>query len=134
MDDSLWFEPPARIRSSLAKMIGAKPEEIAVTTGASTGAAAVAHGLEWSPRDEIICAQGDFPLHYATWKPMEEREGVRLRTVAPADRFITADDLIDALTPRTRIVSLSLVRYDDGTLLDAARVIVEVSYSRVSAS
>jgi len=65
---------------------------------------------------------------------MEEREGVRLRTVAPADRFITADDLIDALTPRTRIVSLSLVRYDDGTLLDAARVIVEVSYSRVSAS
>ena len=53
---------------------------------------------------------------------MEEREGVRLRTVAPHDRFITADDLIDGLTSGTRIVSVSLVRYDDGTLLDAARV------------
>src|SRR5215467_5000669 len=47
VDDSLWFESPVRIRRSLAKMIGAKPDEIAVTTGASTGAAAVAHGLEW---------------------------------------------------------------------------------------
>src|SRR5215472_10724738 len=122
VDDSLWFEAPVRIRTSLAKMIGGKPEEIAVTTGASTGAAAVAHSLQWKPGDEIITAQGEFPLHYATWKPMEEREGVRLRVIAPRDRFITADDLIDALTPRTRIVSVSLVRYDDGTLLDAARI------------
>jgi len=122
LDDSLWFEPPVRIRTSLAKMIGAKPEEIAVTTGASTGAAAVAHGLQWKPGDEIITAQGEFPLHYATWKPMEEREGIRLRVIAPRDRFITADDLIDALTPRTRVVSISLVRFDDGALLDVARV------------
>src|SRR5215831_3035351 len=49
VDDSLWFEPPVRIRGALAGMIGAQPEEIAVTTGASTGAAAVAHGLEWRP-------------------------------------------------------------------------------------
>jgi cysteine desulfurase/selenocysteine lyase len=122
VDDSLWFELPVRIRSSLAKMIGAKPEEIAITTGAGTGAAAVAHGLQWKPGDEIMTVQGEFPLQYATWKPMEEREGVRLRTIAPRDWFITADDLIDALTPRTRIVSVSLVRYDDGSLLDAARI------------
>ena len=122
VDDSLWFEAPVRIRTALATMIGGKPEEIAVTTGASTGAAAVAHSLRWKPGDEIITAQGEFPLHYATWKPMEEREGVRLRVIAPRDRFITADDLIGALMPRTRIVSVSLVRYDDGALLDAARV------------
>jgi len=122
VDDALWFEAPVRIRTSLAKLIGGKPEEIAITTGASTGAAAVAHGIQWQPGDEIITAQGEFPLHYATWKPMEEREGARLRVIAPRDQFITADDLIGALTPRTRIVSVSLVRYDDGALLDAARV------------
>jgi selenocysteine lyase/cysteine desulfurase len=122
VDDSLWFEAPVRIRKSLSKMIGAKPEEIAVTSGASAGVAAVAHGLEWEPGDEIITAQGEFPLQYASWKPMEKREGVRLRIIAPRDRFITADDLINALTPRTRIVSVSLVRFDDGSVLDAARV------------
>lgn len=122
VDDSLWFEAPVRIRKSLSKMIGAKPEEIAVTSGASTGVAAVAHGLEWKQGDEIITAQGEFPLQYATWKPMEKREGVRLRIIAPRDRFITASDLINALTPKTRIVSVSLVRFDDGSLLDAAGV------------
>lgn len=122
VDDSLWFEAPVRIRNSLAKMIGAKPEEIAVTTGASTGAAVVAHGLEWERGDEIITVEGEFPLQYATWKPMEEREGVRLRVIAPRDRFITADDLIEALAPKTRIVSVSLVRYDNGSLLDAGRL------------
>jgi cysteine desulfurase / selenocysteine lyase len=122
VDESVWFEAPVRIRKSLSKMIGAKPEEIAVTTGASAGAAVVAYGLEWKRGDEIITVQREFPLQYATWKPMEEREGVRLRVIGPRDRFITADDLIDALAPKTRIVSVSLVRYDDGSLLDAARL------------
>jgi cysteine desulfurase/selenocysteine lyase len=122
VDDAVFFEPAKRIRSSLAMMIGAKPEEIAITTGASTGVAAVAHLLRWKPGDEVITAKGEFPLQYATWKPMEERAGVKFKIVAPRDRFITADDLIAAITPRTRVVSVSHVRYDDGSLLDAARV------------
>src|ERR1700719_531137 len=122
MDDVVFFEAPSRIRASLSKMIGAKPEEIALTTGASTGVAAVAHGLTWKPGDEIITAKGEFPVQYATWKPMEEREGVKLKIVAPRDRFITADDLIAAMTPRTRIISVSHVRFDDGSRLDASRV------------
>src|ERR1700726_1228026 len=120
--DSTFFEVPNRLRASLAKLIGAKPEEIALTSGASAGAAAVAYALTWKPGDEVITAKGEFPLQYATWKPMEEREGVKLKIVAPRDRFITADDLIAAMTPRTRVVSVSHVRFDDGSLLDAARV------------
>jgi selenocysteine lyase/cysteine desulfurase len=122
INDSVWFEAPNRIRASLSKMIGAKPEDFAPTTGASIGVAAVAHGLTWKPGDEIITAEGEFPLQYATWKPMEEREGVKLKIAAPRDRFITADDLIAAMTPRTRVISVSHVRFDDGSLLDASRV------------
>src|SRR5580765_1325692 len=106
MDDAVFFEGPSRIRASLSKITGAKPEEIALTTGASTGVAAVAHLLRWKPGDEIITAKGEFPLQYATWKPLGERQGVKLKIVAPRDRFISADDLIQALTPRTRIVSV----------------------------
>src|SRR5215472_14477265 len=54
VDESVWFEAAVRIRKSLSKMIGAKSEEIAVTTGASAGAAVVAYGLEWKRGDEII--------------------------------------------------------------------------------
>src|SRR3984957_15759875 len=122
VDDSAFFEVPIRLRASIARLIGSKPEEIALTTGASPGVAAVAHGLTWNPGDEIITAKGEFPLQYATWKPMEEREGVKLKIVAPRDGFITADDLIAAMTERTRVISVSHVRFDDGSLLDASRV------------
>jgi len=120
--DTTFFEVPNRIRATIAKLIGGKPEEIAITTGASTGVAAVAYGLSWKPGDEVITAKGEFPLQYTAWKPMEERVGVKLKIVAPRERFVTADDLIAAMTPRTRVVSVSLVRFNDGSLLDAARV------------
>jgi selenocysteine lyase/cysteine desulfurase len=120
--DSAYFEVPNRIRASIAKLIGGKPEEIALTTGASTGMSAVAYGLTWKPGDEVITGKGEFPLQYTTWKPMEAREGIVMKVVAPRDRFLTADDFIAAMTPRTRMVSVSLVRFDNGALLDAARI------------
>lgn len=122
MPDSAYFETPNRIRGSIAKLIGGKPDEVALTTGASGGLAAVGYGLKWEAGDEIITANGEFPAQFAAWMPLEVREGVRLRAVAPRERFITADNLIAALTPRTRLVSVSLVRFDDASLLDAARV------------
>jgi len=120
--DSAYFEVPNRIRASIAKLIGAVPEEIALTTGASTGMSAVAYGLNWKPGDEVLTAKGEFPLEYTTWKPMEAREGIVMKVVSPRGRFITADDLLAAMTPRTRMVSVSLVRFDNGVLLDAARI------------
>ena len=120
--DATFFEVPNRLRASIAKLIGGKPEEVALTSGASAGVAAVAYALTWKPGDEVITAQGEFPLHYTAWKPMEEREGLKLTIVSPRERFITADDLIAAITPRTRLVSVSMVRFDDGSLLDVARV------------
>src|SRR5216684_3390575 len=120
--DSTFFEVPNRIRASIARLIGGKADEIALTTGASAGAVATAYGLTWKPGDEVITAKGEFPLQYTTWKPMEEREGLKLKIVSPRDRFLTTDDLIAAMTPKTRLVSVSLVRFDDGSLLDAPRL------------
>jgi selenocysteine lyase/cysteine desulfurase len=120
--DESYFDVPNRIRASIAQLVGARAEEIALTTGASTGMASVAYGLTWKPGDEVITAQGEFPLQYTTWRPMEKREGITLKIVAPSDRFISADDLIGALSPKTRLVSVSMVRFDDGSMIDAARL------------
>jgi len=120
--DTAFFDVPNRLRASIAKLIGAQPEDIALTSGASTGMSAVAYGLNWRAGDEILTAIREFPLQYSTWKPMEEREGVKLNVVSPRDRYLTADDVIAALTPKTRLVSISLVRFDNGVLLDAARM------------
>src|SRR5580765_3527588 len=77
-DDSRFFEVPNRVRANIAQLIGAKTEEIALTTGASMGVMAVAYGLNWKPGDEVLTSRAEFPLQYTLWKPMEEREGVRV--------------------------------------------------------
>ena len=120
--DSAYFDIPNRIRASIARLINAKADEVALTTGASAGMSAVAYGLTWKPGDEVITAQREFPIQYATWKPMEEREGIKLKIIPPRERFHTADDFISALTPMTRLVSISMVRFDDGVLIDAQRL------------
>ena len=120
--DAAYFEVPNRIRDSIAKLIGGQSEEVALTTGASTGMSAVAYGLTWKPGDEILTAKGEFPLQYATWKPMEAREGIVMKVIAPRERFLTADDFLAAITPRTRMVSVSLVRFDNAVKIDAARI------------
>jgi cysteine desulfurase / selenocysteine lyase len=120
--DTAFFDVPNRIRTSIAKLIGAQPEDIALTSGASTGMSAVAYGLNWRVGDEVLTAVREFPLQYATWKPMEEREGIKVNIASPSDHFLTVDDVIAALTPKTRLVSISLVRFDNGVLLDAAKI------------
>jgi cysteine desulfurase / selenocysteine lyase len=120
--DAAFFDVPNRVRSAIAKLIGGKPEEIALTTGASTGMSAVAYGLEWETGDEVLTASGEFPLQYATWKPMEEREAIKVTAVKPSRTFHSTDDFIAALTPRTRLVSVSHVRFDNGAMIDAAKL------------
>jgi cysteine desulfurase/selenocysteine lyase len=122
LTDQQELDLSKRVRTSIANLIGAQPEEIALTTGASAGLIALAYGLDWKRGDEILTAHREFPMQYTTWKPMEAREGVNLKLIAPSGRWIAAEDFIDALTLRTRLVSVSMVRFDDGSMLDTSKL------------
>jgi selenocysteine lyase/cysteine desulfurase len=122
VDDVTFFDVSNGLRSSIATLIGGSPHEVALTTGASTGLQVLAQHLEWRPGDEIVIAGGDFPLHHAVWKPMEARAGARLVTVSPRDGVLAVEDILAAITERTRVVSLSQVRFDTGALLDTTRI------------
>jgi cysteine desulfurase / selenocysteine lyase len=122
ISDDLYFELPDRVRGKIARLIGASSNEIAITTGASAGFSAVAAGIEWKPGDEVLVARGEFPAHFAAWLPYQRAGKLQVRVINPRGRFISADDYVEQIGPHTRLVSASLVRYDDGSMLDAARV------------
>ena len=122
LPDSAYFELPDRIRALLARMIGGRPEEIALTTGASAGLAAVANGFDWQPDDEVLIAQGEFPAHFSTWLPLAQAGRLKVKLIEPRNRFLTAEDVLTQMGPRTRLVSTSLVRFDDGVRVDAAKL------------
>jgi selenocysteine lyase/cysteine desulfurase len=122
LPDGVYFDLPDRIRGLLSKLLGGEPEEFAITSGASSGLAAVASGLNWKPDEEVLLAKGEFPAHFSTFMPLQEAGRCRVKVIAPRERFITAEDFIGHLAPRTRLISASLVRFDDGSLLDAAKL------------
>src|SRR5437764_9780068 len=120
VDGLSFFSVGARLRQTLATVMGPSRDEIALTSGAGAGLAAIAYALKWSAGDEVIIARGEFPVQYAKWKRMEAREGIKVQIVVPQGQFIQADDLIAAMTPETRVISVSHVRFDDGSMLDVA--------------
>lgn len=120
--DNLYFDIPDRIRKNLAQLISAEADEIAITSGASAGLSIVAAGIEWQPGDEVLVGRGEFPAHVAAWLPYMKAGKLKVRTIAPRERFITAEDYEREIGPRTKLVSASLVRFDDGAMLDAKRV------------
>jgi selenocysteine lyase/cysteine desulfurase len=122
-DAAGFFDPSERVRSSLARLLGGRAGDIALTTGAGAGAAIVALGLTWRPGDEVVVLQGEFPVHWATWAPMEAREGLKVKAVRRQGDVV--DDVLRALGPKTRLVSISHVGFDDGSLLDAERLCAE---------
>jgi selenocysteine lyase/cysteine desulfurase len=122
LSDHTYFDLPDRIRGNLARLIGASPDEIAITSGASTGLSIVAAGIEWREGDEILIGRGEFPAHYAAWLPYQKSGRVNVRVIDARGRFFTADDYIQQIGPRTRLISASLVRYNDGSMLDAAPI------------
>ena len=122
LPDSIHFDLPDRIRGKIARIIGASSDEIAITSGASSGMASVATSMDWKPGDEVLIGRGEFPSHFSTWLPYDRAGKLRMRVISPRGRFITADDYIENIGPRTRLVSASLARFDNAARLDAARV------------
>lgn len=116
--EAQFFETANRVRRQLAALLAARPEDLALVSGAGAGAATIAGAIRWQAGDEVVIAQGEFPLQHATWQPLTERYEIHLRQVAPRRGFVCADDLIAALSPQTRVVSVSHVRFEDGSLLD----------------
>lgn len=114
-----FFAVSDRVRASIAALLNGRPEDIALTTGAGAGCAIVALGREWARGDEILICANDFPNHAATWGPLEAREGVRVRAVGRPDGFVSAEELIEALSPATRLVAVSHLGFNDGNLIDA---------------
>jgi selenocysteine lyase/cysteine desulfurase len=120
MGDNVYFDLPNRIREKVSRLIAAKPEEIAVTSGASAGLASVAAGIDWKPGDEVLVGRGEFPAHFSTWLRYQQAGKLRMRVVEPRGRFLCAEDYIAHLGPQTRAISASLVRFDNGARMDYA--------------
>ena len=114
-----YFGLPQRVRGSFARIAGAQPEEIALTTSATQAIGIVAAGLKLDAGDEVVVASSNFPSNLFTWLNLR-RKGVTVKVVRPAQDEVTLDQVAAVLTPRTRVLALDWVNYCTGYRLDLA--------------
>jgi len=115
-----------KFRSIIGNFIGASGAEIATLRNTGDGATILAQGLDLQPGDEIVTNRNEFGSNAYPWLALRKR-GVSVRFIdAPRERM-TADVLAAALTPRTKVVAVSWVTFDDGYRHDLA-ALAEVTH------
>lgn len=102
-------------REELAAAIGASPEEILFTSGATESDNMALRGL-LRPGDHLVTAATEHEAILQTARRLED-SGVRV-TVLPVDGFgvVSTEALREAIQPETALVSLMLANNETGTL------------------
>ena len=106
-----YFEVRGRARDGLAAVVGAPPEEIALTSSTTQGIGLVTAGLPWQAGDEVVTTREEHPGLLSPMNVLEQRFGVVVRAVE-------AGEVLDAIGPKTRMVAVSHVLWTTGRVLD----------------
>lgn len=114
-------------RARIASFIGAEPGTIAVLRNTSDGANVIAGGYPWQPDDEVILPDNEFPANAQPWLPVRRR-GARLHFIESAKERLTPDVLRRHISPRTKIVTVSWVSFEDGYRHDLA-ALAEIAHA-----
>lgn len=115
------------VREVIARFLGVKDaEEVVYTTGTTMGINLVAYG--WAmPRmeagDEIILTVMEHHANIVPWHFLRERQGVKLVWVdVEADGSLDPQKVIDAITPRTKLIAVTHMSNVLGTVVDVKTI------------
>lgn len=125
-DGDAWTAGYDACRASLARLIHARPADIALLKNTTEGMAAVALGLNWHPGDRVLTLDCEFPANLYPWLALRQR-GVQVEFVPHRHGLVDLEALRrQALgahgTRPAKLVTLSFVQYLHGARLDAAAV------------
>ena len=106
------------VRREAAAFVGADPDEIALTRNTTEGMSFIAGGLDLEAGDEVLLSFHEHPGGLNPWKLKAKRHGVVLKElpfpIPTPDPAAILDVFSRAITPRTRVISVSHVTYQTG--------------------
>jgi L-cysteine/cystine lyase len=102
-----------QVRTGFGEVVGASPEQIALTDSTTRGCQIVVAGLGLTAEDEVVTTGEE---HFGLLGPLHA-SGARV-VVTAADE----DAILEAVTERTRLIAVSQVLWTTGRKLDVARL------------
>ncbi len=125
----LWVEKLEAARAAFAELVGAVPDEIAVSTSVSAAVSAIASGLNFnSPRNRVVITDFDFPATAQIWHAQTLR-GAHVVQVHGEGNWIAPEAFETAIDEQTLLVSVPHVCYRNGARLDIA-AIIEIAHRK----
>ena len=116
--------------TAAAAFLGANPADLVFVPNATTAVNAVLRSLKLLPGDELIVTDHSYPACRNAVRFVAERAGAAVVTVpvpfpAPTDTAL-ADLMLDALTPRTRLVLLDHVTSPTALVFPVEALVSEI--------
>ncbi|PZQ99526.1 MAG: cysteine desulfurase [Cereibacter sphaeroides] len=115
------------VRGKIARFLNAgSPEEIVFNTGTTEGINLISYA--WAaprlqPGDEIILSVMEHHANIVPWHFLRERQGVVLKWVDVDDKgWLDPQAVLDAITPRTRLIAVTHMSNVLGTRVDVAAI------------
>jgi len=97
-------------RKRAAAFLHCEPDELAITRNTTEGMNVIARGLSLKAGDEVLMTTHEHPGGSIPWFALAKDRGVVVRLFEPAPTASeTLDHIAAALTPKTRVVSISHV-------------------------
>ncbi|MDE2751174.1 MAG: aminotransferase class V-fold PLP-dependent enzyme [Gemmatimonadota bacterium] len=98
-----------RVVPGLAALLGAEPDEIALTRNATEALHMGAVGVRLRPGDEVLVTSQEHPAGRRPWEFRAQRDGVKVNTVFIPSPFESGEQVVglveEALTPATRVLA-----------------------------
>jgi len=113
-------------RTTLARFLGAEPDEIALMRNATEAMNVVARGLDLQRGDEILMTTHEHPGGAAPWLALAQERGLKLRFHEPRfDPVLDATTFWDHAGGRTRGIVVSHVLFTVGAIMPVAELAAE---------
>lgn len=106
-------------RATLARIIGADADEVAITKNVSEGLNLFAASLEWSEGDNVVvCPELEHPNNIYLWYNLGRRHGVEVRPVPPDGGIMPVEAMAEAVDDRTRVVTFPTISFAPGFITE----------------
>ncbi|MEU1301515.1 aminotransferase class V-fold PLP-dependent enzyme [Streptomyces shenzhenensis] len=110
-------EPREEARDLAARLIGARPDDIAIVESATHGLSLAAQTLPLGPGDLVAVPDTEFLQMGLVWSRLRER-GVEILPIPHIDGAISIDQIRAHLMPNVRVLALSSVQWSTGFRVD----------------
>lgn len=113
-----WVERNEAVRNSMARLIGAKPDEVAITASVSAGINSLASALNFDgPRNKVVITDFEFPTNAEIWYAQELR-GAQVIRITEENGRIPLEKFEQAIDEETLIVATAQVAFRHGAKQD----------------